>query len=103
MELAECRRKFLDYQNAIDTTINAGVRENINGIDILMRNRAEHFKNMASQASQDREDKIREQIMTTINIGTINIRNVSKDSSPKKGAAMPSFKEFVEGEQMTAE
>jgi hypothetical protein len=48
MELAECRRKFLDYQNAIDTTLNAGVRENINGIDILMRNRAEYFKNQAA-------------------------------------------------------
>jgi hypothetical protein len=48
MELTECRRKFQDYQNAIDTTIYAGVRENINGIDILMRNRAEYFKNMAA-------------------------------------------------------
>jgi hypothetical protein len=37
--------------------------------------------------------------MTTINIGTINIKNVA---SPKKGG-IPTFKEFVEGEQMTAE
>lgn len=48
MELAECRRKFQDYQSAIDTTLTAGVRENINGIDILMRNRAEYFKNKAA-------------------------------------------------------
>ena len=102
MELTECRRKFQDYQNAIDTTLTAGVRENINGIDILMRNRAEYFKNMAAQASQDREDKIRDQMMT-INIGTLTIKNMPKDSSPKKGPTIPSFKEFVNGEQVSPE
>lgn len=37
----------------------------------------------------------------TINIGTLTIKNMPKDSSPKKGAAMPSFKEFVNGEQVS--
>ena len=48
MELKECRRKFLDFQEAIATTVYAGVRENANGIDTLMRNKAEHYKNMAN-------------------------------------------------------
>jgi hypothetical protein len=72
-----------------------------------MRNRAEYFKNMAAQASQEREDKIKEQMMaaTTINIGTINIKNVNKEGSPKRnnGPVIPSFKEFVNGEQLSAE
>ena len=39
----------------------------------------------------------------TINIGTLTIKNMPKDSSPKKGPTIPSFKEFVNGEQVSPE
>ena len=37
----------------------------------------------------------------TINIGTLTIKNMPKDSSPKKVPTIPSFQEFVTGEQVS--
>lgn len=62
MELAECRRKFQDFQQAMSTVVTADVRENINSIDAIMKGKAEAYKGARRPES------------TTINI--ISIKNV---------------------------
>ena len=47
MELQECRRKFAEFQANVNARVMADVRENVNNIDTLMKNKAEHFKDLS--------------------------------------------------------
>ena len=51
MELEQCKRKFAEFQQNINSRVMADVRENVNGIDALMKNKAEMFKDLSRQTA----------------------------------------------------
>lgn len=69
VDLIEGNRKFADFQANINARVNADVRDNVNNIDTLMKNKAEMFKDLSRTAGA-----------TTINIGNLTIKNVSTRS-----------------------
>ena len=69
-ELIEANRKFADFQANISARVNADVRDNVNNIDTVMKNKAELFKDLSKTIGT-----------TTINIGNLTIKNIG---SPDK-------------------
>ena len=47
MELDECKKKFLEYQNNVSARVMADVRDNCNNIDAVMKHKAEVFKDLS--------------------------------------------------------
>lgn len=68
MELDECKRKFADFQINVNARVMADVRENVNNIDALMKNKADLFKDLSKNTPNSSN--------TTINIGNITIKNI---------------------------
>lgn len=68
MELDECKRKFADFQINVNSRVMADVRENVNNIDALMKNKADLFKDLSKNTPNSSN--------TTINIGNITIKNI---------------------------
>ena len=77
MELEQCKRKFAEFQQNINSRVMADVRENVNGIDALMKNKAEMFKDLSRQTAGGALVSTSHGAgTTTINIGRLTIQNI---------------------------
>ncbi|CDW82479.1 UNKNOWN [Stylonychia lemnae] len=76
LELDECKRKFADFQMNVNARVMADVRENVNNIDTLMKNKADMFKDLSKNTSVNQSLN-----STTININNLTIKNITTSNS----------------------